>query len=210
MLGPIQYDWLLKALAKSSATWKFICTSVPLCYPTGWPHPSETGYDGWADGDSHRQSGPELELLKILDHIREKEITNVIFLSGDVHFPFAISYDPFHSGKPLFHEFGCTPFSALCLPPPVRGADESFNPTILFAQGEFAGDFMNFGHIRIDDEGRLHFEICKTNGDAIFTLDLEPCRHFVETDADPAPVWGAPENKVTKSKSTLEFEASLP
>jgi len=174
MLGKAQFKWLLKGLTNSTATWRFICTSVPLCFPTGWPHPTEDGFDGWSDGDSGMKSGPELELLKILDHIRDKEIANVIFISGDVHFPFAVSYDPFHSGKPLFHEFGCTPFSALCLPPPPSGGDQSFNPTVLFAEGKFAGDLMNFGHIRIDDDGRLNFNIRKDNGEAIYTLDLEP------------------------------------
>jgi len=210
MLGKTQFEWLLKGLTKSSSTWKFICTSVPLCFPTGWPHPAETGYDGWADGDSQRQSGPELELLKILDHIRENNVSNVIFLSGDVHFPFAISYDPFHSGEPLFHEFGCTPFSALCLPPPITGADDSFNPSILFAEGKFAGDNMNFGHIRIDDDGRLTFKICKTKGEPMFTLDLEPRRRGSTIWSPPAPVWGAAEGSdLTKSKSALDFEASL-
>merc|ERR1712232_194935 len=144
--------WLLQTLDTSVATWKFICTTVPLCFPTGWPRPTETGFDGWADGDSEVESGPELELRNILEHIRDRTISNVIFISGDVHFPFAISYDPFQSGSPLFHEFGCTPFSALCLPPPENGGDKSFNPTILFAEGKFAGNLMNFGHITITME----------------------------------------------------------
>eukprot|EP01052_Picozoa_sp_SAG31_P001089 SAG31_NODE_35_length_31836_cov_10.841352_8_plen_181_part_00 len=46
MLGRAQHDWLLRSLLESTATWKFICSSVPLSFPTGWPRPEETGYDG--------------------------------------------------------------------------------------------------------------------------------------------------------------------
>ena len=50
MLGQTQLDWLLAGLADSTATWRFVVTSVPLSYPTGYPRPKETGYDGWVRG----------------------------------------------------------------------------------------------------------------------------------------------------------------
>ena len=129
MLGEAQLEWLLAGLAASTATWKLICTSVhsssrcrscpgsfpishltsspplqvPLSYPTGWPRPQDTGYDGWADGSSDSISGPEAELLRILTLIHEASVANVVFISGDVHFPFCISYDPFKTGRPLVH-----------------------------------------------------------------------------------------------------------
>ena len=38
-----------------------------MCFPTGWPRPEETGFDGWSDGDSSGTSGAERELLRQAD-----------------------------------------------------------------------------------------------------------------------------------------------
>ncbi len=196
ILGAAQLAWLLEGLSASSATWKMICTSVPLSFPTGWPRPDETvrrpdglglppiasdrlwlpliaygrlrdgehahcslgasrakmmrpagpprapsalavcwqGYDGWSDGNSQSSSGPERELLAILEHVRDAPISNVVWVSGDVHFPFCVAYDPFGSGSPLCYEIGATPIHALCLPPPAPGRqDTSLRPTVLLA-----------------------------------------------------------------------------
>ena len=51
-------------------------------------------------------------------------------------------------------QIGATPFHSLCLPPPEGGPrDLSFNPTSLFADGKFAGDLLNFGHVTISKDG---------------------------------------------------------
>lgn len=175
ILGEKQKNWLLDGLGKSTRTWKFIATSVPLAYPTGWPRPEETGYDGWSDGNSDKISGPEIELLEIFRFIKDHNIQNVVFLSGDVHFPFCISYDPFEDGEPLAYEIGATPFHSLCLPPPERGPDESFHPNVLFAAGKFADQsFLNFGHVEIDDDASFTFNIRDKNGASMYQLDLKP------------------------------------
>ena len=174
LLGTKQLTWLLDGLKASRATWKFIATSVPLSYPTGWPRPEETGYDGWSDGQWDTISGPEIELQKIFEQIRDGPIHNVIFLSGDVHFPFCISYDPFNQGKPLVYEIGATPFHALPLPPPERGPDNTFHPTVLYADGKFGGDLFNFGHLIIDESAKLTFIIRDVKGHSLYELKLEP------------------------------------
>ena len=174
ILGLEQHVWLLNGLSNSKSTWKLIATSTPLSYPTGWPTPEVDGYDGWSDGKWGHVGGPEVELLNIFEHIRNEKIENVIFLSGDVHFPFAISYDPFHSGKPLFYELGATPFQAMCLAPPENGPDDTFNPTVLFAQGAFGGKFWNFGQVSIGDDGDFSFHIRDSKGASIYNLELMP------------------------------------
>jgi len=175
ILGEAQKKWLIDGLSASSATWKFICTSIPISYPTGWPRPEETGYDGWADGNPDGISGPEIELMSIFEHIRDTPVSGVIFISGDVHFPFAISYDPFKQGKPLIYEIAATPFHSLCLPPPEGGPrDLSFNPTSLFAAGTFAGSLFNFGHVVITDDGSLECNIRDVKGESIYKLELTP------------------------------------
>ena len=175
ILGEAQKGWLLDGLKQSTRTWKFIATSVPISYPTGWPRPEETGYDGWSDGKYDKLSGPELELQEILRCIKDNNIHNVIFLSGDVHFPFCISYDPFEDGAPLVYEIGATPFHALCLPPPERGPDPSFHPDVLFCAGKFADQsFLNFGHVVIDESGKFTFNIRDKKGKSMYELKLEP------------------------------------
>ena len=145
--------------------------------PTGWPRPAETGYDGWSDGNDESLGGPELELQSILMFIQQEKIENVIFISGDVHFPFAISYDPFEQGKPLIYEIGSTPLHALCLPPPERGPDQSFRPTTLYADGKFADQsFLNFGHVRIDDDGNKEFYLRDIDGKSMYELKLKPTK----------------------------------
>jgi alkaline phosphatase D len=145
-----------------------------MSYPTGWPTPEVDGFDGWADGKSGAFGGPEKELLKIFEHIHYQDIQNVIFLSGDVHYPYAISYDPFQSGKPLTYELAATPFHALCLPPPIGGADDTFNPTVLFAEGSFGGKNFNFGQISIGADGKFAFQIHNSKGASIYELQLRP------------------------------------
>lgn len=174
ILGHDQLQWLLSSLSQSKSTWKMIATSIPLSYPTGWPTPDVDGYDGWSDGKRGHVGGPEAELKQIFDHLRVEKIANIVFLSGDVHFPFAISYDPFHSGKPLFYEIGATPFHALCLPPPENGPDDTFNPTVLFAQGSFGGKDFNFGQVSIADDGEFSFHIRDRHGSSIYNLELTP------------------------------------
>jgi len=175
MLGATQKAWLLSSLSASTATWKFICTSVPLSYPTGWPRPQETGYDGWADGQSGTSLGPEKELLSILEHIRDAPISNVVFVSGDVHFPFCISYDPFGAGSPLVHEIGATPIHALCLPSPPEPGDKSLNPTVLYAGSvPFGGKLQNFGRCQVDAAGSLIFSLHTASGTELYRLPLSP------------------------------------
>ena len=68
MLGKSQKEWLLEAISRSEAIFKFIATSVPM-----------------AGGGSDRWDGYPRERAEILGYIRQKKITGVIFLSADLH-----------------------------------------------------------------------------------------------------------------------------
>ena len=170
MLGEEQFAWLTAGLADSDATWKFIVSSVPLSYPTGWPQPEVDGRDGWANGAD--RSGYETELMTLLFFIEAHDIDNVVFITGDAHWPYAISYDPDRDGEPNFYEVSSSPLSALPLPP--AEPDQTFNPTVLYAEGEFAGDLFNFGHIAVAEDGSLQFRVVDWTGAERFTLDLMP------------------------------------
>ncbi len=69
MLGKAQKEWLFETMARSEALFKFIATSVPM-----------------AGGGKDRWDGYPAERAEILRYIREKKITGVVFLSGDLHY----------------------------------------------------------------------------------------------------------------------------
>ena len=171
MLGAEQFAWLQAALAESDATWKFIVTSVPLAYPTGWPQPQVDGRDSWANGPD--RSGYETELMALLFFIESHQINNVVFLAGDAHWPFAISYDPDRDGTVDFYELGSSPMSALPLAPPEQ-LDLTFNPTVLYAEGEFMGSLFNFGRVAVAENGALTFQVLDRDGVEHYGLTLTP------------------------------------
>ena len=93
-----------------------------------------------------------------------------------MHFPFAVSYDPFDDGQPLVYEIGATPMHALCLPPPPdEKIDRSLRPSVLYVgDGGFGGDLQNFGHCAITDSGQATFTLRDAKGKTLYTLDLPP------------------------------------
>jgi alkaline phosphatase D len=69
MLGPEQKEWLLEGIARSSATFKFIATTVPMV-GGGWDR-----WDGYPKEREH-----------ILSFIKDRKISGVVFLSADLHY----------------------------------------------------------------------------------------------------------------------------
>ncbi|HKW86556.1 MAG TPA: alkaline phosphatase D family protein [Nitrospiraceae bacterium] len=141
MLGSAQRDWLLAGLARSTATWKLIATSVPLSNPKNGT-PLVPGNDSWAraaDG-----TGFQTELRGIVQTILDRKIRNVVWLAGDVHYAQVNAYDPNGDGVSDFHEFICGPLSAgpnRPVPP-----DPTFGPTTFYSEGGFS----NFGLVTVD------------------------------------------------------------
>lgn len=170
MLGENQINWLRESLSASDATWKFVVTSVPLSYPTGFPQPQVDGRDGWANAGD--RSGYETELMSLLYFIEANDVENVVFLTADTHWPFAISYDPDRDGNVNFYEFGSSPLSALTLPPAT--IDQTFNPMVMYSEGEFAGTLFNFGMIDIDADGNLTFTVLDREGTIRYAVSIPP------------------------------------
>ena len=111
--------------------------------------------------------------MSLLFFLETREIHNVVFLAGDTHWPFAISYDPDRDGTPNFYEFGSSPLSAIPLAPP-QNVDPTFNPTVLYAEGEFQGDLFNFGQVTVSEQGELTFNVFDWRGEERYTLTLQP------------------------------------
>ncbi|HJU78434.1 MAG TPA: alkaline phosphatase D family protein [Nitrososphaeraceae archaeon] len=153
MLGEEQLQWLKQELSNSNATWKVISSDVPISIPTG-SNASILGRDGWANGNETNNysyyTGFERELTDLLGFIDEQEIKNIVFITTDVHFPALIRYDfdlNNDGNTTEIHEFVSGPLSAFRLGVPFPMLDETFNPTLLYGEG----NIFNFGHIRIED-----------------------------------------------------------
>ena len=69
MLGKSQKEWLFEAISRSQTIFKFIGTSAPM-----------------AGGGIDRWDGYPRERAEILRYVREKGISGVVFLSGDLHY----------------------------------------------------------------------------------------------------------------------------
>jgi len=69
MLGRRQKEWFFDRLTTSSATFKFVATTVPM-----------------AGGGKDRWDGYRKERAEILRYIHEKNIPGVLFLSADLHY----------------------------------------------------------------------------------------------------------------------------
>ena len=81
MLGRQQLHWLLDGLARSRAPFKLVLSSVSL---------NEHGADGFVEHDGRDNwSGYRVERQRIVDFVAERNITGVVFVSGDQHYPSA-------------------------------------------------------------------------------------------------------------------------
>lgn len=163
MLGTAQRDWLIEGLARSTTTWKFIVTSVPLSNPKGGTA-QVPGNDSWArtaDG-----TGFQTELRTIVNAILKSRVRNVVWLSGDVHYTQVSAYDPNGDGTPDFHEFIVGPLSAAPgkpLPP-----DPAFKPATFHSEG----GFYSFGLVTVN-KAELHLEIVDDAGLPHFTRSFK-------------------------------------
>ncbi len=159
MLGSAQREWLLEGLARSTATWKFIVTSVPLSNPKGGTT-QMPGNDSWARAEDG--TGFRTELRTIVNAILKGRVRNVVWLAGDVHYTQVNTYDPNGDGTPDFHEFIAGPLSAV--PGKPIPPDSAFKPTTLHSEG----GFYNFGLVTVN-KGELRLEIVDDTGLPRFT-----------------------------------------
>lgn len=145
MLGRAQRAWLLDGLAASDATWKVIVSSVPLGMFTGGSYAdawSNANLFGFSRGE---RTGFRRERDLILRALRALKVTNVVFVSGDVHHAELIRHEPW----PDFavHEFVAGPLAARQGYP--RPLDRSLNSHSLGSLGWA----YNFGDVVVGAAG---------------------------------------------------------
>jgi len=176
MLGQTQLYWLKEELKNSTATWKFIVSSVPLSIPSGSNYKVK-GRDGW--GNLNETTGFEFELDQVLQTIAVHNIKNIVWLTTDVHFAAVFKYNPFQ--KFFMYEVITGPLSADFYPKDMF--DPSYFPERLFYYAKHSSDienfqqakeYFNYGTIAVAQNRQLKLKIKNTYGHTLFSLALSP------------------------------------
>ena len=182
MLGNAQLGWLEDALEQSPATWKVIANDMPIGLVVedgvigGVPH-----FEGWANSNDGPALGRELELARILSHIKRRGIQNVVWITGDVHYAAAHYYDPararFTDFLP-FWEFVAGPMHAGTFGP--GRLDATFGPEAKFVsvpdgmpQNRPPSDGLQFFGTLDCDAKRLTATIWNLAGEKLWSTELE-------------------------------------
>jgi alkaline phosphatase D len=161
ILGDAQMRWLKQALLRSRATWKVIAADMPLGLVVYHDAGKRSGSEAVAQGDGP-PLGRELEIADLLRFIKHNGVTNVVWITADVHDCATHLYDPaqarFTDFTP-FYEFVSGPLHAGGFGP--AGLDDTFGPRVLFTR--HPGGRVNtpptegglyLGHVRIDGRTR--------------------------------------------------------
>jgi alkaline phosphatase D len=141
LLGARQRDWLVDALASSTARWKLVASSVPLSIPKAWP----CG-DSWAPAELLLfETGFAREREAVLRALHDRGVANVVFLAGDVHFALLAVHEPWRGFR--VHELIAGPLAAR--PKRAEAPDGRLNSRVLFSVGGVA----TFGELAVDATG---------------------------------------------------------
>jgi alkaline phosphatase D len=130
ILGAAQVEWLERALAASTSTWKVIASDMPLgLVVTDGP----VDFEAVANRDNGAPLGREIEIARVLTFIHDRRIRNVVWVTADVHYCAAHHYSPararFAEFDP-FWEFVAGPLHAGTFGPNVL--DATFGPEVKF------------------------------------------------------------------------------
>ena len=160
-LGEAQLAWLEQALVASSATWKVIACDMPIALVVSEPGKHvKLAFDGYANEDGPPR-GREHELARLLATSKSRRVSNVVWITADVHYAAAHRFDPgraqFKDMDP-FWEFVAGPLHATAFP--RKPFDDTFGPELAYASaahdtyGSPATGACHFGLVRIDGKTR--------------------------------------------------------
>jgi alkaline phosphatase D len=185
ILGGAQLEWLKRGLAQSRATWKVICCDMPIGLLVGDGKDAEgrDKFEAVANGNGPAL-GRELEFAELLRFIKRQRVSNVLFLTADVHYAAAHYYHPsrarFSDFEP-FWEFVAGPLHAGGFGP--NALDDTFGPEVVFQKAPpFVGyspfgGCQFFGQIDIDERtSALTVGLVDLDGNTLFEQTLEPKR----------------------------------
>lgn len=128
-LGADQLNQLKRRLKASQATWKVMCSDMPLGLMVG-------DTDGTFENSSNGNGpalGRELEIADLLRFMKRERVRNVIWITADVHYAASHYYSPdkarFQDFDP-FWEFVSGPLHAGTFGP--NALDDTFGPEVRF------------------------------------------------------------------------------
>ena len=181
-LGREQLDDLKRRLAASKATWKIMCSDMPLGLLVG-----DAGgrFEAVANGPGPAL-GRELEIAELLSFMKRQGIRNVVWITADVHYAASHFYNPdkaqFQDFDP-FWEFVSGPLHAGTFGP--GQLDNTFGPELRFhslprgyasGSGPAAG-LQFFGTVGINGQTEeLTLNHYNAAGAKLWTITLPPHR----------------------------------
>jgi alkaline phosphatase D len=179
ILGPGQLAWLKHRLATSRATWKIVAADLPIGLIV---KDGPTDFEAVANGDPGVPLGRELEIAELLRHLKAHRVTNVVWITADVHYCAAHRYDParatFTEFDP-FWEFVAGPLNAGTFGPNVL--DGTFGPEVKFTGIPLgmkpnrppSEGFQFFGTLKVDARHKtLAARLHNLAGDVLYTVEL--------------------------------------
>jgi alkaline phosphatase D len=181
LAGAGQMTWLKGALLSSTAAWKVIASDLPIGLVV---RDGEQAFEAIANGDGGPPLGREHEVADLLRFIQQRNIQNIVWITGDVHYAAAHHYHPdrarFKDFRP-FWEFVAGPLHAGTGGP--ISLDNTFGPEARFigVPKDFdrlagpATGFQFFGMVRIAAATRvMTVELRNLAGNTIYAMDLTP------------------------------------
>ncbi|ADD45345.1 alkaline phosphatase D family protein [Stackebrandtia nassauensis] len=179
VLGERQLAWLKRELKRSKATWKVIANSLPLSLIVG---DGKENIEGIAQRDNGKPLGRESEIAELLSYIKAKKVTGTVWITADVHYTAAHSYDPsraaFTDFEP-FWEFVAGPANAGAFGP--NKLDTTFGAKVEFSKAPDK-DHQNttpldgyqfFGEVAIDAETKaLTVRLVELGGTELYRKEL--------------------------------------
>ncbi|WP_018296104.1 alkaline phosphatase D family protein [Corynebacterium lubricantis] len=174
ILGDQQREWLINGVKNSTAVWKVIANDLPL----GIIIPDGDFQEGVSSGTPGAPVGREVELAAVLSAI--KNVDNIVWLTGDVHYAAAHEYHPdraaFQDFSP-FWEFVAGPLNAGGFGP--NEMDPTFGPRVDFVHGPSyvsespLSEIQHFGEVDINAETKeFTVRIITTLGNILYTKTL--------------------------------------
>src|SRR5262245_5600193 len=133
-LGADQKAWLKAGLRASKATWKVVCSDMPIGLVVADKMDGRPHFEAVANGDPGTPLGRELEFADLFADLHSDRVKNVVWLTADVHYAAAHHYSPDRAGFrgkfDPFWEFVAGPLHAGTFGP--NKLDGTFGPEVRF------------------------------------------------------------------------------
>ncbi|MEQ1559856.1 MAG: alkaline phosphatase D family protein [Methyloglobulus sp.] len=183
-LGETQLSWLKNELKNSNAVWKVIAADMPigLNIADGVDTQGKPRWEAIANGNDGPAAGRELETARLLRFIKHEHISNIVWLTADVHYAAAHYYDPSKAQSKDFSpfwEFVAGPLNAGSFGP--NTTDGTFGPQVVFTKAPPTGQanlspyagLQFFGEINIDKYNQtLTVDLKDIDGTSVFSKTL--------------------------------------